>query len=400
MWRRSRERWAAKKSLDELMMSTLKFFWRLKMFKQQISISPLLILVSAVLIFSCVKKEKIEIGAVLPLTGSAAVWGQNAKMGLDIALKEINESGGILGSMMSLAYEDSESDPTKAVSALQKLININKIQVVVGDIASSSVLAMAPVAEGQQVVLLSPGASNPDITNAGNFIFRNWQSDALEGQVDADFAYSTRGYRKMAVLYVNNAYGGGLRTVFEEFFKKLGGQIVASEGFEQSSTDLRSQISRIAAAKPDAVFMPGYPPEMGAALKQAKEMGLKFQILSVQAFDDPQILQIAGDAAEGVIFSVPKPPDTSDTVVSNFMRKYKQTYNKEPGVCSDTGYDALRIIAWAMNSGARSSQEIKDQLLKLKDFSGAAGSTTFDENGDVLKPFIFKKVENGKFVSL
>lgn len=370
------------------------------MLKQRIAINTLLIFISAALIFSCAQKEEIEIGAVLPLTGSASVWGQNAKMGLDIALKEINDSRGISGSMVNLLYEDSESDPTKAVSALQKLININKVQVVIGDIASSSVLAMAPIAELQQVILLSPGASNPEISKAGDFIFRNWQSDALEGQVDADFAYKTRGYRRMAVLYVNNAYGGGLRTVFEEYFKKLGGQIVSSEGFEQGSTDIRSQFSRIAAAKPDAIFMPGYPPEMGAALKQAKEMGLKIQVLSVQAFDDPQILQIAGDAAEGVIFSVPKPPDTSNTIVSNFIQKYKQTYDKEPGVCSDTGYDALRIIAWAMANGARSSQEIKDQLLKLKDFPGAAGSTTFDENGDVLKPFIFKTVENGKFISL
>lgn len=353
-------------------------------------------------IFGCAKEGKeIKIGAVLPLTGSAAVWGENAKMGLEIALDEVNQEGGVKGKNVKLIFEDSQSDPAKAVSSLQKLNSTEKVPAVIGDIASSSVLAMAPVAEREKVVLLSPGASNPDISQAGEYIFRNWQSDALEGEIDAKFAYHDMGYRKIAVLYVNNAYGGGLKDVFERTFKQLGGKILASEPFEQGAIEMRSQLNKIASTNPDAIYMPGYPPEMAIILKQAKEMKIRIQFLSVQAFDDPKILETAKEAANGVIFSVPKPPDTSQNVVGNFVQKYRKRFNKEPGVCSDTGYDALKIIVWAMNEiNEISGPAIKDQLLKLRDFPGAAGITTFDKNGDVVKPFIFKKVVNQRFVRL
>lgn len=360
----------------------------------------LLCVLSVLLVISgCSKKEprEIRIGAVLPLTGSAAVWGQNAKMGIEIALDEINSSGGIRGKKIRLIYEDSQSLPRNAVSALQKLISTDKVSVVIGDIASSSVLAMAPIAEKNHVVLLSPGASNPDISKAGDYIFRNWQSDALEGDVDAHFAYEKLGYNKAATLYVNNAYGTGLKDVFEEVFRKLGGKILISESFQQGDTDMRSQIRKIAEANPALIYMPGYPPEMAIVLRQAKEMGIKIQFLSVQAFDDPKILETAGGAAEGAIFSVPKPPDTSNTVVSNFIRKYKEKFNKEPGVCSDTGYDALKIVCWTIDRTTEiSGSAIQLQLLKLKDFPGAAGATTFDSNGDVVRDFIFKKIKAGK----
>lgn len=362
------------------------------------------ILLASLMVFSigCAKKEEkeIKIGVVLPLTGSAAVWGENSKMGLEIALEEVNSAGGVKGKKVNLIIEDSQSDSAKAVSALQKLISTDKVSVVIGDIASSSVLAMAPIAEKAKVILLSPGASNPDISEAGEYIFRNWQSDALEGEVDAKYAYEKLGWINIAILYVSNAYGTGLKKVFEESFQKLGGKIIASESFEQGATDMRPQLNKIRNLKIDAIYMPGYPPEMAILLRQAKEMGIKIPFLSVQAFDDPKILETAKGAAEGVIFSVPKPPDPSNSVVKNFIDKYKQKFSRDPGVTSDTGYDALKIIVWAMNQGGTSAEEVRQQLLTLKDFPGAAGLTTFDKNGDVIKPFIFKKVQSQKTVIL
>jgi branched-chain amino acid transport system substrate-binding protein len=364
----------------------------------RLSTTCLIILALTLGSFGCAKKEpqEIKIGAVLPLTGSAGVWGENAKMGMDLALKEVNDAGGIKGKAVRIIYEDSQSDPAKATSALQKLITTDKVQVVIGDIASSSVLAMAPIAEKAKVVLLSPGASNPDISKAGEYIFRNWQSDALEGDEDAKYAYSQLGYRKVACLYVDNAYGTGLMNVFTKRFTELGGAILQCESFPQGSTDMRTQLSKIKQGKPDAIYMPGYPPEMAIILKQAKELKISVPFLSTQAFDDPKILELAGKAADGVIFSVPKPPDPSEKVVGDFIKRYKNAYKIDPGVTSDTGYDAVKIISWAIQNGGEQGPQIKDQLLKLKDFPGAAGLTTFDENGDVVRSFIFKKVVGGK----
>jgi len=340
----------------------------------------------------------VRIGAVLPLTGSAAVWGQNAKMGMDLAVQEINADGGINGRNVDVLYQDSQSDPQTATSALQELITAQHIQAVIGDIASSSVLAMAPIADRNQVLLLSPGASNPEISNAGSYIFRNWQSDALEGQLDARYASSALRWKRVACLYVNNAYGAGLEKVFADTFKGLGGEIVDEAPFPQGTTDVRAQIASVAAAKPDGIYMPGYPPEMAVALKQMKETGVSVPILSVQAFDDPEIIKLAGNAADGVVYSIPKPPDPSDPVVANFRSAYSKAYGKQPGVCSDTGYDALRIIAWAFEQGASTGPEIRDKLLSLKNFPGAAGPTTFDSHGDVTRQFIFRRIENEKVV--
>jgi branched-chain amino acid transport system substrate-binding protein len=344
-------------------------------------------------------RTAIRIGSVLPLTGSAGVWGQNAKMGMDLALEEIRTSGGIKGRELVVLYEDSQSDPKVATSALQKLITSDRVQVVIGDIASSSVLAMAPIAERNKIVLLSPGASNPDISNAGDFIFRNWQSDALEGQIDARYAFSTLKWKRVVCLYVNNAYGAGLSKVFTETFTALGGKIVAQESFSQGATDLRAQITRVGAAKPDGIFMPGYPPEMATALKQMRETGVRFPVLSVQAFDDPEIVNRAGQAAEGVIFSVPKPPDSNSPPVAKFRSQYLKKYGKEPGVTSDTGYDAVRIVAWALEQNASTGSEIRERLTKLQNFPGAAGPTTFDEHGDVVREFVFRTISQGKVVN-
>lgn len=333
------------------------------------------------------------IGAVLPLTGSAAVWGINARRGIELALTELNAKK-TPTQRISVIYEDSRSDSQSAVSALRKLITADHVPAVVGDIASSSVLAMAPVAESSKVVLLSPGASNPKISDAGEFIFRNWQSDALEGRVDAEFAWTDRHWRRMATLYVGNAYGTGLNDEFTRAYHALGGIVVAEESFDQGATDLRAQITRLRQQHFDALYLPGYPPEMALALKEMAELRLAGSVLSVQAFDDPEIVARAGAAANGVLFSVPRPPDNADPVVANFRQNYRARYHVDPGVCSDTGYDAIRMMAAAVDHGARTGEQIRAYLTAVKDFPGAAGRTTFDQHGDVSRPFEFKQIVN------
>jgi branched-chain amino acid transport system substrate-binding protein len=210
------------------------------------------IFVASIVVFSgCEKKEKeIKIGAILPLTGSAAPYGQNAQRGILLALDEINAKGGIKGIKVEVIFEDSKTDPKEAVTALQKLEQVNKIRYIIGDINSAGVLAMAPIAEHDHILLLSPGASNPKISDAGEYIFRNWHSDALEGEVDADFAHNRLHWKKIAVLYVNASYGEGLAQVFRDKFKQLGGEIVAFEAYSQDATDMRTQINKIMSISP------------------------------------------------------------------------------------------------------------------------------------------------------
>jgi branched-chain amino acid transport system substrate-binding protein len=352
---------------------------------------------------ACNKREPqaphdLRIGAILPLTGDAAVWGQNVKKGIDLALAELNAAGGVRGRQLFVVYEDSQGLPRIAVTALNKMIDADHVPAIIGDVASSSVLSMAPIAEKQQVVLLSPGASNADITTAGQFVFRNWHSDSAEGKYLANVAHDRLQKRRLAIIYVNNAYGKGLEQVFSKRFKDLGGTIATSEAFAQNATDFRAQLLRIKNSDCDGIFMPGYPKEMPEVLKQARELALRRQFLCPSAFEDQQSIDLAGTAAEGVIYVYPRQGDLSRSHVARFYKAYRDRYGVPPGALSDTGYDALRLMAMAIETSGISGPAIRDGLLKIKDYPGVAGDTTFDQNGDIVKEFVLKTVEQGKFV--
>ena len=166
--------------------------------------------------------QPIEIGVSAPLTGSLAVWGNNTLRGIQLAADEVNAAGGVSGRKIELVVEDSRCEPEEAVKILRSFIEARHIQVVLGADCSADVLAMAPVAQDKQVVLFSTGASNPEISHAGDFVFRNWPSDALQGRLTARYARDIGGFRRAAILYVDNAYGQGLDDVFRREFEAMG----------------------------------------------------------------------------------------------------------------------------------------------------------------------------------
>lgn len=355
----------------------------------------------------------IKIGAVLATTGPASRWGNNAKDGMEIALKEINDSGGINGRQLEIMYEDSETDEKKAAQALQKLIE-QDIQVVIGDVTSPSVLAMVPVAEKHKVVLLSPGASSARLTNPRDYTFRNWHSDDVEGKADARYALQNLEWKRVTTLYIDNAYGAGLNEIFSEAFTAQKGKIIKQVSFPSTIGNYKDQIIAALSEKPDGIYLVGYVPHMIALLKQMDELVAEQKverprILSTQAFNSLDIIAEAGSAAEGVTFSVPRPPDQSNSVAARFREIYKREHGKDiseiPADCSDTGYDAVIIVGNVLKELIAENKpltgpEIRQKLKDLKNFTGAAGETTFDKNGDAVKEIVFKQVRGNKFVFL
>jgi len=349
-----------------------------------ISFLSLLIIFSFMLPSGCAKREKvIKIGVILPLTGEAAKYGQSAKRGLDLALEEINASGRLRGKKLSLIYEDSKADPKEGVNAIQKLITIHKVPAIIGAMASSVTLAIAPIAEKNKVVLLSPASSAPKITYAGD-----------------DYIWNETSYRSIAIIYINNDYGIGLKRAFEKRFTELGGKVIISEPYEFGSTDFRTQISKVKNANPDAIYIIGYG-EMGRLLLQAKETGLNKPFFSCIMFEDPDILKIAGEAAEGVIYTFPSyDPKSQEKQIRDFVKDFKKKYGQIPDGFAANSYDALKILALAIKKGGEDSEGIKDSLYTVTDFPGVTGKTSFDANGDVKKPIGIKTVKDGRFIWL
>jgi branched-chain amino acid transport system substrate-binding protein len=360
------------------------------------------ILIASLMVFSfgCAKKEEkeIKIGAILPLTGDAAEWGNNTKNGIDIAVDKINNAGGINGKKIKILYEDTQGTPQNGVSAIQKLIDIEKVPAIIDDSMSSVTLAMAPIAEKNKVVLLSTGATAPKISEAGDYIFRIWNSDDLEGKISANFVKNELKFRNAAILYINNDYGKGLEGVFKKEFENLGGKILISENFGQSDTDYKTQLTKIKNMKPEVIYLVGYPKEISLILKQASELRVNSKIIGTVTFEDPNIIRLAGKAAEGVIYPYPVEPNKSDKAVSEFLNSYKAKYSKDPGITCDVGYDAVNMIAEAVRlSKGFKGEDVQRGLMMIKDFHGASGVMTFDKNGDVSKPIEMKTIKNGKF---
>jgi len=356
-----------------------------------------------ILPFGCSKKQpesqEIKIGVILPLTGGAGKYGEDARLGIELAVEENNARGGINGKPIEVVLEDDQSKPEQTVAVLRRMIAVYKISIVIGPMTSSSALAVAPIAEKNKVVLLSPAASVPALSNAGDFIFRNELSDAYGGVSQAELTWSKLGIKKVAILYINNDYGVGVKNAFKQTFTKLGGQIVEAQPFDQDSQDFRSQLTLIKAKNPDGIFFIAYK-EAITILRQIKELGIQVTLLSTPVFEDREILEKAGNAAEGVIYVYygGLTPQSELEEVKKFTKAFREKYNREPGYYSALAYDAANIALLAIAKGGIQSDSIKNTLYQIKDYPGVTGKTTFDTYGDVIKPVCLKMVQDGKFV--
>ncbi len=351
-------------------------------------------------------EDVIKIGAILPLTGDAAIYGKNAKEGIDIAKEEINKSGGILGKRIVVLYEDSQALPKMGINAYKKLKTVDRVSAIIGGVTSSVTLAFAPLAEKDEIVVFSPAATSPALSESGRFVFRNWVSDAYEAKVVANAAMTSLTISKMAILYINNEYGKGLIGEIKKVYCKKGGAIIVEEPFAQNESNFRTILAKVKTelnkGNCDAVYIIAYPDEIVRILNQAKELNVKTKFLATSAFKDDMILQNAADSAEGVIFLYPTATSVSSPQATNFQQKFKKKYQKEPGIVADTAFDALMMIAASIrDQGSFQGVNIQKGLEgfnKNNKYQGASGTYFFDENGDINKNMTMMTVVNGNFV--
>jgi branched-chain amino acid transport system substrate-binding protein len=341
----------------------------------------------------------VKIGAILPLTGSAAQWGGPARDAALMAVEEVNAKGGIKGKKISLEIEDDKCDPTTGISAAQKLFASGALVAVNGAVCSSVTLAVAPVAESNKIVLISPASTSPLLTKAGDYIFRVIPTDALRGKVFAEYVYS-QGHRNVSLLYINNDGGLGNKESFAENFQRLGGKIASVDAYAQDTRDVRAQLTKIKQQKPDALVIVSYPDDTPLVMRQAQELAVGVPMFfQTEALDDPAVIQKAGNAAEGATYILPAKPEGASA--SDFTSKYKQKYEREPETFSAESYDVIKLVASILETAPDiSSEALKVGLYKTQNYSGASGTISFDQNGDVIKPMAIKKISNGASVTV
>lgn len=333
------------------------------------------------------KPKEIVIGGIFPMTGGSATFGKSSKEGMQIAVEEFNSNGGILIGEKKLLvkpiYDDTAGQPEQAANAARKQIDQNRVVAIVGAIMSKNSLAIAPICQSKGVVMISPASTNPEVTKKGDYIFRVCFLDSFQGVALAKYAYNDLNARRAAVLYDNaNDYNKGLAKFFEEEFKRLGGQIVASEAFtdEEKTVDFKAQLTNIKSAKPDFLYLPNYYAASALILKQARELGLDIPAGGGDGWDSPKLVEIGGKAVEGGVFSNHFSKDNPKPEVQSFVRKYKEKYGADPDALASLAYDAAYVLISAIEKAkSLKGSDIRDALAKIE-IDGVTGKISFDQD--------------------
>jgi branched-chain amino acid transport system substrate-binding protein len=375
----------------------------------RLTIATLLALTLALSIASCKKEgaagqgDEILIGEYASMTGATATFGQSSHEGTVMAIDDANAQGGLFGKKIRLIAEDDRSDQAEARTAVQKLISRDKVVAILGEVASTRSLAGANICQSSKIPMLSPASTHPDVTRVGDYIFRICFTDDFQGKVCAQFAIK-KGWNRVAVFTdVANDYSKGLTKVFKEVYPAGGGQIVSEETFRASDNDFKAQLTKIRGANVDAVFLPGYYTDVGKILRQSRELGLNIPFFGGDGWDDPQTYINLGSVANGCYFTNHYSADDPRPEVQDFIRKYGERYKnldgspKIPDAMAILGYDSARVLLDAIKrAGSPDPKAIRDALAQTKDFPGASGTITIDENRNAKKPIVIVELKDGR----
>jgi branched-chain amino acid transport system substrate-binding protein len=338
------------------------------------------------LVLSCKAKESdtVSIGAVFPLSGAVAFYGTESRDGALLAIEQLNAAGGLLGKKIALLSEDDEGNAEKSVNAFTKLTTRDKVSIILGSSTSGATQAMTALAQRNKVVLISPSATNIDVTKAGDFIFRACFIDPFQGVVGADFAYGTLGSRRAAILYDAGAdYNTGLAESFRNQFRAAGGQVVADEAYQSGDVDFNAQITRIRAANPDVVYLPNYYNDVSLQAKQLRDQGITCALVGGDGWDS--LIDHAGDEVLNGFWSSGFASDTTDPKGAAFVRAFQARFNRPASQFAALGYDAMMIVIDGIRAaGSFDSTAVKDAMANING-PYVTGNIRFDSDRNPIK---------------
>jgi len=341
---------------------------------------------------------EIVIGHYASMTGGTAHFGQDTDRGVRQAIEEANAQGGVLGKKLKLVTLDDRGDSAEAANAVNRLIDVEKVTAILGEVASSLSLAGGRVAQRRKIPMISPTSTNPKVTEVGDYIFRVCFIDPFQGKVMATFARNNLKFDKVAILKdVKNDYSIGLADAFQKSFTAAGGTIVVEQSYSQGDTDFSAQVTAIRGTGAQAVFVPGYYSEVGTIARTADRLGLKVPLLGGDGWDSPDLFKIGGDAINGSYFSDHFAPDVATAKSTEFVANFTKKYGQAPTGLGALGYEAaLVLIDSIKRAGKNDPSAIRDAIAATKDFEGVTGKITIDAQRNPQKSAVVLKVEGGK----
>jgi branched-chain amino acid transport system substrate-binding protein len=340
----------------------------------------------------------IVIGEVGSMTGTEATFGLSSANGIQLAIDEFNAKGGVKGRQLQVKVLDDQGRPEEAATAATRLISSEHVVALLGEVASTRSMFMAPKAQQAKVPMVTPSSTNPAVTEKGDYIFRACFIDPFQGYVAATFAHDNLKLKKVAILKdVRNDYSVGLAKNFIDAFTKTGGTIAAQESYSNGDVDFKAQLTNIKGAGPQALYVPGYYTDVGLIARQAREVGITVPLLGGDGWDSEKLYEIGGDAIVGSYFSNHYSPDDPSPRIQEFVGKYKKAYGGQlPDSLAAQAYDAAGMLVDAMKRAKDlAGPSIRDALAETKDYPGVTGNITLDKNRNPLKPAVVLRVGKG-----
>jgi len=340
--------------------------------------------------------EEIKIGAILPLTGNVGIFGEWIKNGMNLALEKIEKNEPELEGTIKIIYEDSQNDAKMGISALNKFLSIDKIDIVVSAMSKVSI-PLIPITEEKKIPLFMQDVTYPEITKKGEMVFRHFIQSDREASILAEYAINHLDVRTVGILYVNDEAGLGAKESFSKVITMLYGRVLNIESYEVTDTDMKSQIIKVISAKPDGIYLFGNGPSWAVTLKQIKEIGYRGVILTNTAMYIPNFRQIAGkESIEGVYFTYPY-MDTTEKSVQEFVNLYKEKFGEDPPIESAYAWDIIQIIAKAQKERG---DNLFEKLLNVKILEGAFGILQIHEDRDIKTAVGIGIIKNGEIMPI
>ncbi|WP_315071176.1 ABC transporter substrate-binding protein [uncultured Clostridium sp.] len=380
--------------------------------KRKISLLLLLVMTTSFTLVGCnsnsnkkayVDNDVIKIGVFEPMTGANAAGGQLETEGAKLANKLYPT---VLGKKVELVFADNKSDKVEAASAAANLIEQEHVNAIIGSYGSGFSMAAGDVVQEAKVPAVGVTCTNPLVTAGNDYYFRVCFIDPFQGTVMAKYAANKLNAKKVAILQeVSSDYSVGICKFFSDEFKKLTGDnnaVVAKANYNTGDQDFTAQLTNIKSSNPDVIFAPGNFTEGAMLIKQARQLGITTPIIGADTWETPEFLDIGKEDVEGTVFSTFFATETPITEESKiFLDAYRKEYNKEPAAATALGYDAYILILDAIKrADSADPVKIRDEIAKTKNFPGAAGVITIDENNNAVKDAVLKVVKDGKFTYL
>ena len=344
-------------------------------------------------------QDVVKLGFFAPVTGPAAADGESALNSAKLAVEVINEEGGIDGREVQLVEYDDHLDSKQSVSIAQKLTTRDNVVAVVSGSYSGTTRPAATIYQNAKVPMISAYAIHPDIPKTGDYIFQQSFPGPVQGRVGGYMAVDDLGAQKIAILYVDNDFGSTLNDNFQEYVKEKGAEVVYVDSFAIGEREFNPVLTKIKGLNPDLIYVVAYAGEGAAIMRQSVDVGIEAQILGTEGMDSTtQFLQVAGEAAEGLIITTNLNRDSEEEQVIDYINRYTEKYGFAPDMVGASTYDAFMLLAHVMRQVGPDSEAIKDAMYEVEDYMTNTGILyRYTEVGEAVKPVQVQIVKDGEF---